>query len=98
MTAEHVLAGGLVKYLRDNRASPPNWRGYLEAGAQVYRYDGHIPCNLFLTDESILIMNDRPEGSGEAIDINDETVRSGVNELFEKHRESAEPVEASFFL
>lgn len=97
LTAEHVLAGGLVAHLRDEQSSPPDWRSYLEAGARVYRYGGRIPCNLFVVDETVLLMSDRPEGAGAAIQSTDETVRAGVNELFEEYRDDAEPVYAEFF-
>lgn len=97
LTAEHVLAGGLVAHLRAEQKSPPGWREYLEAGARVYRYDGRIPSNLFVVDETVLVMSDRPEGSGAAIQTKDETVLAGVGELFEEYRDAAEPVEPEFF-
>lgn len=97
LTAEHVLAGGLATYLRDRQRSPPQWKEYIEAGATVYRYDGRIPCNLFVADETVLIMSDRPEGGGAAIESTDETVRAGVEELYENYREAAERVKAEFF-
>ena len=96
-TAEHVCAGGLLEHLRDGQTSPPQWEEYIEAGANLYRYDGHIPCNLFEFDETVLIMSDRPEGGGEAIESSDETVRAECRRLFEKYRDSAEPVSAEFF-
>lgn len=97
LTAEHVLAGGLVGYLRDRQPSPPVWPEYIDAGAQVYRYDGHIPCNLFVVDQTVIIMKDRPEGGGTAVESADETVRAGVDELFETYREAAELVDAEQF-
>ena len=97
LTAEHVLAGGLVEYLRKRQKNPPRWREYIEAGATVYRYAGHIPCNLFIVDETVLIMNDRPKGGGAAIRSENETVRSALSELFETYRDSADLVTAEYF-
>ena len=97
LTAEHVLAGGLVRYLRDQHHHPPYWREYIEAGAHVYRYDGYIPCNLFIVDETVLLMNDEPEGSGAAIETENDTVRAGVYELFETYREDAAEIDANVF-
>lgn len=97
LRAEHVLAGGLTTYLRDNQRSPPDWQAYLEAGASVYRFEGRIPCNLFLVDETVLIMSDRPEGGGGAVESTDERVLSAAEELLAAYRERAEPVAAPFF-
>lgn len=97
LSAEHVTAGGLVDYLREQQKSPPEWKEYLDAGAKVYRYEEHIPCNLFVFDEKVLIMSDRPEGGGAAIESSDQTVRAQCRRLFEKYKDSAEPVFADFF-
>lgn len=97
LTAEHVLAGGLVEYLRKRQKKPPRWRQYIEAGATVYRYEGHIPCNLFIVDETVLIMNDRPKGGGAAILSENETVRSALSDLFDSYRDSADLVTAEYF-
>lgn len=93
LSAEHVLAGGLVDHLRDRRQSATAWREYIEAGAVVYRYAGHIPCNLFIVDETVLVMSDRPEGGGAAIESDDATVRAAFHDLFETYRDDAEPVD-----
>lgn len=96
LTAEHVLAGGLVAHLRDNPDGPPPWREYVAGGARVYRYDGHIPCNLFVTDQVVLLMNDRPTG-GESIESENDAIRSWADELIEAYREDADPVDAETF-
>ncbi|WP_256297367.1 helix-turn-helix transcriptional regulator [Haloarchaeobius salinus] len=97
LTAEHVLAGGLVEYLREQKKQPPRWMEYIEAGATVYCYDGHIPCNLFITDKTVLIMDEKPEGGGAAIESHDETVRRAVTELYENYRDAAVLVKADRF-
>ena len=97
LTAEAVLAGGLVEFLRTRGKQPPRWRQFIEAGASVYRYGGHIPCNLFLMDETVLIMSDQPKGGGAAIESENETVRRAVMELYEDYLEAADPIEADYF-
>ena len=97
LTAEHVLAGGLVEYLREQQNHPPRWQAYIDAGATVYRYEGHIPCNLFIIDETVLIMDEKPAGGGAAIESHDTTVRSAVTELYERYRDAATLVEADRF-
>jgi len=97
LTAEHVLAGGLVSFLRDQEKQTPDWPAYIDAGAEVHQYAGHIPCNLFITDETVLIMSDRPEGGGGVIVSSNETVAAAANDLFETYRDAADPVEAEAF-
>lgn len=97
LTAEHVLAGGVVEYLRTQEHHPPHWYEYIDAGARMYRYDGHIPCNLFIIDDTVLILKDQPEDGGLAIETENETVREDMNELFERYREEGESVGAEMF-
>jgi predicted transcriptional regulator len=99
LSAKHVLAGGLVDYLRDRPDEPPGWKEYVEAGATVYEYDGHVPCNLFVVDETVLIPNDATDTrrSGVCIETDDETVRSWALELIESYREDADPLDAEAF-
>lgn len=96
LTAKHVFAGGLVEYLRDQPEGPPLWYDYLQAGAQVYHYDGHIPCNLFVVDERIFLLNDQPEGNV-IIESENETVREWAKDMIETYREDAEQVDAEMF-
>jgi predicted transcriptional regulator len=96
LTVEVIFAGGLVDFLLD-RGEPPEWSRHVDAGISVYRYDDHIPCHLFLFDDRVLIMNDRPPGGGGFVESEDETVLAAANDLFEGYRDDAEPVEADVF-
>ncbi|MDS0474153.1 winged helix-turn-helix domain-containing protein [Natrinema sp. 1APR25-10V2] len=99
LTAEHVLAGGLVGYLHDHPDGPPPWQDYIEAGAKVYRYDGHIPCNLFIMDETVLLENSQAEKEvvDTVIESQNENVRTWALELLEAYREKSERVDAEMF-
>ena len=97
LTMEGVLAGGLVEHLGDEDHQPPDWRESLEAGGRIYRYDGHVPCNLFVLDETALVVNDRPPGNTAAVESDDETVRAELNRLYETYRAEAERVDAEYF-
>jgi len=97
LTMEAVLTDGLVTYLRDEANASPRWREFLEAGSRIYRYDGRLPCNLFVVDETVLVMSDRPEGRSAAIESENETIRAGFDELFERYRDESEPVTPAFF-
>lgn len=99
LTAEHVFAGSLVDYIRDNPEGPPPWRDYIEAGARIYRYDGRLPCNLFVVDGAVLFLKNRSGHGrvGTAIESRNGTVRSRALELFERYRDDAERVPAEAF-
>lgn len=96
LTVKHVFAGGLVEYLRDQPDGPPPWHDYLQSGAEIYRYDGHIPCNLFIVDDRILLLNDRPDGKT-FVESENETVHEWAKELIETYRNDAERVDAEMF-
>jgi len=97
LTMEAVLTDGLVTYLRDEADSPPRWREFLESGSRIYRYDGRLPCNLFVVDETVLVMSDRPEGRSAAIESENEAVRAGFDDLFDRYRAESESVAPEFF-
>ncbi|MFC4450315.1 helix-turn-helix transcriptional regulator [Halorussus aquaticus] len=92
MTATNVLTDDLVGYLRERPEQTPYWREYVEAGARIYCYRGHIPCNVFVVDETVLIANNDPDSGHpcEFIETTDETVRSWGRELIETYRRNSE--------
>lgn len=92
LTAANVLTDDLVSYLRGKPEQTPYWREYVEAGARVYRYEGHIPCNVFVVDETVLIANNEPEAGHpcEFIETTNETVRSWGRELIDTYRRESD--------
>lgn len=96
LSVDVVLTGELVELVRDQE-EPPDWTPLVDEGIDVYRYDDHVPCHLFLFDAKVLIMNDRPPGGGGFVVSEDETVLAAANEFFERYRDDAEPVEAGAF-
>lgn len=101
LTATYVLTGELVEYLRDHRDRRDRWRDCLKAGAHVYRYQGHIPCNLFIIDQKVLIKKSGPESVHEsyAVPIESESgaVRSWAHELIDKYQENADQIDIETF-
>jgi predicted transcriptional regulator len=96
-TMEGVITDGLLGHLRDRERHPPDWREFVAANGRLYRYDGYVPCNLFVMDETVLVMSGRPEGRSAAVQIEDERVRAAFEELFERYRAESERVDAAFF-
>jgi DNA-binding HxlR family transcriptional regulator len=78
------------------------WRDILEAGAQLYRYDGPIPCNLWIFDELVLIKKSRPgpidESYGVPIVSENSAVRSWAEDLIDRYIADAERLDEISFL
>lgn len=89
LSAVHVMAGGLVDYLREHPERPPSWRRYVEAGARVYEYRGHVPCHLFVADGTVHVGRPDAEPGGTFVESRDETVRSWAIDLIDSYREEA---------
>lgn len=75
LRTEHVITDGELAYISDQPGRLERWREYLKAGANLFRYDGHIPCNLFVMDEAVLIADRQPETCA-FIESENEMVRS----------------------
>lgn len=55
LATQHVITRDELNTLRDHPERLPRWREYVNAGANVYVYDGDIPCNVFVFDETIVL-------------------------------------------
>jgi predicted transcriptional regulator len=93
---KHVITDDELDFLLQDANRAARWKTYVEAGANLYRYDGIIPCNVFIFDETVLVGNRRLE-SIEFIETENEVVRSWGHDLIEAYREKSEPLEATAF-
>lgn len=88
-----VLTGELVDYLRTRSARRERWRANIEAGADVYRYEGDIPCNVLVIDDTVFIKSSRPDSVklsyAEPIVSKNEIVRAWADDLIETYRNEA---------
>lgn len=99
MRVEHVISESEYAYLRDDPERRGRWREYIEAGANVYRYDGTVPCNFVILDETVYIAKSQSE-YGEpytVIESNNDVVRSWAHEIIERHRAESEQLGAEVF-
>jgi len=100
-TARYVLTGDLVDYLADTEEHRTIWQDLLGAGARLYRYGDHIPCNLYVFGETVLVKKSRPgpihDSYGVPIVTQDEAVRSWATDLVEQYRAGATRVGAERF-
>lgn len=91
LTTEHIFTDGALAHLSDQPDRLRHWRNNIEAGATVYRYDGKIPCNLFIADRTVMIADQYPEVC-EFIQIENEIVWSWAHEMIDMYRTKAEPL------
>jgi predicted transcriptional regulator len=91
LTTEHVFTEQPLSYLADQPDRLSHWQDNLAAGAIVHRYDGQIPCNLFIMDQTVLIADRHPEACA-YIKSENETVWAWAHEVFETYRAKAEPL------
>lgn len=99
LTATTILTEKLLKYLQNQSEQVPLWREYISAGADVYCYEGEVPCHLFVVDETVLVGNNQPEvvRPCEFIETDDETVRSWARQVIESYRTDADCLDAEAF-
>lgn len=101
LTVEGVVTAGNLQRLRGQPDRRERWRDLLEAGAGLYRWDGPVPCNLWIADETVLIKGSDPEVVDEAYGVpivtEDETVRSWAHDLIDEYRDGATRVDVDDF-
>lgn len=91
LRSEHVLTDRLFRYIRRHPERARTWRGLTQSGADVYRYDGDISCNVFILDETVLLGETPPDGEGcILIETEREPVLEWAREFVEGHRAAAE--------
>ncbi|NHN47975.1 helix-turn-helix domain-containing protein [Halostella sp. JP-L12] len=94
LTTEHVITRGELDTLRDHPERLPRWREYINAGANVYVYDGDIPCNVFVFDETVVLgKRGHPFVKSER-----EAVRNWAIEKIESYREGADRLHPDTFV
>lgn len=100
MTIRNVLTDDLITYLQNRDDQISCWQEYIEGRARVYRYEGRIPCNVFVIDETVLIMNNDPEEGRpcEFIETRNDTVRAWAKNLIETHCRDAERLDSTAFV
>lgn len=96
LRTEHVVTARELEYISDQPERMRRWREYLEAGADVYCYDGPIPCNLFVLDETVLLGERQPEACS-FVESESETVRSWAEETIAAYRRDAERLDPAAF-
>lgn len=101
LSVQAVVPDGYMTSLREYPERRVRWHDNLRAGAVVYRYEGTLPCNLWIVDERVLIKqaSDGPiaESYGVPIVSNNPAVRDWASDLIDRYvREGREIDPATF--
>lgn len=96
LTTKHVITDDELTVLLQDEDRAARWQVYVEAGANLYCYDGRIPCNLLVIDDTVLILDRQPEAAEGIVSKNPE-VHSWAHETIETYRNNAEVLDATVF-
>ena len=96
LTTEHVVTEDELAYIAEQPDRVRRWREYLEAEVDVFCYAGDIPCNLFVIDETVLVLDREPTVCA-FIESENETVRTWARDVIEAYRMEADRLQADVF-
>lgn len=101
MSFDYVLTLDVLEYLSSHPERRERWLDSIEAGADLWAWEGTIPCNLWIFDDTVWIKNSHPESRqdtyGVPIISDNDTVRSWGHDLIDRYRTAATPVDAEVF-
>lgn len=85
-----ILAERIVEFYADVGADEVQERAHdhLDAGAEWYVYDGHIPCNMFIFDETVVFENSQVNElrDGTTLVTTNSAVREWALDVFERYQ------------
>ena len=98
LQSEHVLTDRLFRYNCRYAERAQTWKELTQNGADVYRYDGEVSCNVFILDETIILGETPPDGEGcVLIETDSEPVQEWAQEFVEEHRARGDPLTGEEF-
>lgn len=103
LTAEGVVPDSLLEYYAENPQQDRFGEWYrteelrpdTEAGITMYRYDGTLPCNLFVLDDTVFIENSQvPDvAPGTVVETRNEVVHTWALDVVDKYIDAADRVD-----
>lgn len=99
LTGEGVFPTFLVDHFKENPGVGPRRRDIEADGMRIFEYDGHIPCNLFVVDDTVLIENSQVDTLPDStiIESQNETVRAWARAVIDRYIEASERVQPDDF-
>lgn len=101
MTFDCVLTREVLEYLGTHTERRERWLDIIETGADLWVWEGAIPCNLWIFDDTVWIKNSDPESRqdtyGVPIISDDDAVRSWGHDLIDSYQNVSSPVNTDAF-
>jgi predicted transcriptional regulator len=101
MTVDYVITEDVIEFLSGHPERRERWVQTIEAGADLWAWEGPIPCNLWIFDDTVWIKKSRPgsiqDAYGVPIISDDDMVRSWGHDLIDRYRDAATPVDVEAF-
>lgn len=94
LVTRHVITLEELSYLRSDPKRLPRWREYVRAGGNLYCYDGDIPCNLLVFDETVVVVG-HPRNGGPAglVESENDAVCAWAHEIISTYQRDSERIE-----
>lgn len=98
LLTRHVITAEEFAYLGEHPERVERWREYLAAGANVYRYDGEIPCNLLIFDGTVVV-SPVPAGRGPTglVESENDAVLEWAHEVIDRYQRESTRLDAAAF-
>lgn len=99
MATEHVITDAELAAILEQPSRVRRWREYLAGGANVYRYDGAVPCNVLVFDGTVVV-GDTPSDVAPpftVVESDHEAVLGWATDLVDSYRERGEPIDPAVF-
>lgn len=94
LVTRHVITEDELEYLGADPGRRSRWHEYLVAGANVYCYDGDIPCNLLVFDQTVIVGKyPRDDGPSEFVVSENEAVLAWAHEVISRYQRGADRLE-----
>jgi predicted transcriptional regulator len=101
MTVDYVITDDVIDYLSGHSERRDRWVQTIEAGADLWAWEGPIPCNLWIFDDTVWMKRSRPgsiqDTYGVPIISDDDAVRSWAHDVIDRYRDAATPVDVEAF-
>lgn len=91
LATRHVITTEELDYLREDPERLARWREYVDAGGNLYCFDGAVPCNLLVFDGTVVVAG-RPGAGGPTgvVESDDEIVRAWAHDVISVYQRESE--------
>lgn len=97
LSGVHVWSTDLYEHLLERAESPPRWADLIEAGTSLYHFDGDVPANVCVVDDTTFIWGATGEMRHRVLISRNATVNGWASALVDRYRERSEEIRRAAF-